>query len=130
VKETINFSTPELPRTGKETAVITDEKPITEEKAGQSTRTRRYGGGSDLEAKEDSEQESIDTPELPENYLDWSDKQWKQAKEQLDSETYNELFDDAFPPDGLKPTPKKRNGGKQTKNVTRRKVLGMENQDA
>jgi hypothetical protein len=59
------------------------------------------------------EQESIDTDSLPENYLDWTDTQWKQAKDELTKEQYDELFDDAFPAEGLKPTPTKRTGGKQ-----------------
>jgi len=124
VKETINFSTPELPRTGKETAVITDEKPITEERAGQPARTRRLGGDKDFTDQEDK-QETIDTPELPENYLDWTDAQWKQAKKELDPVAYNELFDDAFPADGIKPTPKKPVSKKPAskKKVSRRKVL-------
>lgn len=63
--------------------------------------------------------------DLPENYLDWTDKQWKKAKELLSKEQYNELFDEVFPPEGLKPTPKKGKGGKQTKNVTQ-----MVDQDA
>lgn len=99
-----------------------DDKPILEEKNGDS-HTRRLGGSEEFEKQEN---ETIETEDLPENYLDWSDAQWKAAKDQLTKEQYDELFDTAFPPDGLKPT--KRTGGKKAKNVTRRKVLGMENQ--
>jgi hypothetical protein len=80
-----------------------DDKPILEENA-EGTRTRRLGGSEEFEKQE---------AELPENYLDWSDAQWKAAKDQLTKEQYDELFDTAFPPDGLKPT--KRTGGKKAK---------------
>lgn len=69
-----------------------------------------------LRAVKQMEEENIETVELPENYLDWTDAQWKAAKDQLTEEQYNEIFDTAFPPEGLKPTPKKRNGGKKAKN--------------
>jgi hypothetical protein len=95
-----------------------DDKPILEEKQGDTSRTRRIGGDPDLEAQEDLEEESIDAEALPENYLDWTDTQWKQAKQELEPEVYNEIFDEVFPADGLKPTPapvKKRTGGKQSK---------------
>jgi hypothetical protein len=61
------------------------------------------------------ENESIDADKLPDNYLDWTDKQWKAAKEHLTKEQYDELFDEVFPADGLKPTPKKK-GGRPRKN--------------
>lgn len=81
-----------------------------------------------VEEQSPVEQETIEE-ELPENYLDWTDAQWKQARKQLTEEQYNELFDEVFPADGLKPTPKKRTGGKKSGKVSRREVLGMEKQE-
>jgi hypothetical protein len=116
IKETINFSVP-------------DDKPILEEKPGQAPLTRRLGGDKDFTDQEDIQEPDYgDTSELPDNYLDWSDAQWKQAKKELDPVAYNELFDDAFPPEGLKPTPKKKATPKRPtskKKVSRRKVIGM-----
>jgi hypothetical protein len=62
-------------------------------------------------------EEEIIEDDLPENYLDWRDEEWKKAKKLLTPDQFNELFDEVFPPEGIKPTPKKRSGGKKTKKV-------------
>jgi hypothetical protein len=125
-----NPSSPDIPsQTGTTTVTQTDDRPITEERPGQPARKRRLGGDQNFTDQEDLEEEKIDTPELPENHHDWTSKQWKQARQELDQQTYNELFDDVFPNERLQSTPKKRNGGKQTKNVTRRQLLTGNKED-
>lgn len=68
-----------------------------------------------IEEEEEEEKWKPGDP-LPENYIDWTDGQWKEAKEQLDAWQYEALFDQAFPDEKVE-KPKKKTRAKKKANL-------------
>jgi hypothetical protein len=105
-------NTPEVPRqTGNVTQVITDDRPVTED---DNIVEPDYG--------EIENGPSTDDPST------WNLVDWRQYRNEVDAWTFDQVWqeehgDIPFPDDRPIPTKKKRNGGKQTKNVTRRQLL-------
>ncbi len=102
LRNIIDFSLPDS---------VQEDKPVLEENAGQD---------SDVEAQEDVQDEWNPGDPLPDNYLDWSESQWKQAKDQLDAFTYQRIFDETFPDEKLEPAPVKKTAPHAKKKVVRK----------
>ena len=129
-KPLIDFSLPKLPRQkGKETAILTDERGITEEKIDTSEEETTQ----DHDPLADSYADSMEEETIENDRADWSLADWRQRRNDIDAWSFDQEWkeyhgDTPFPDDRPKPTPKKAAPAK--KKVTRRKVLGMESQDA
>jgi hypothetical protein len=103
--------------------IFKDDEPIVEERNGE-VRTRRVGGDPQMEAKEEEEiaiqrravrqMEEKNRPGLPIDPRKWTKKHWMIAKELMNEDEYNELFNEYL---GDQPSEEDLRDDKQTRRL-------------
>lgn len=115
---------------GVRSGVDQERKPLPKD---TSKKTQKIDIEVETPVKESpTEEEPVEEGPSSDDPSKWNLVDWRQYRNEVDAWTFDATWqeyhnDVPFPDD--RPTPKKRNGGKKSGNVTRRQVIGMEKQD-